>query len=183
MRIATLVLVVLVVLLARHVQAEPTWTTTRGTRTTGRAPGSFILYTDAAPGWFSEGAVISKEPVALPLRLDVTWRRLGPEAGRSMHVTLAGGVLLLRTGKISFWPYDDAAFAGIGWKPVPALRAHDEQTIVVTQDQHEIVVALDGREVARFPFSTMMTSAPVGIGMKGGSGYRSAIRVRALAVH
>jgi len=168
---------------ARVAEAEPTWTTTRGARTVGRDPGSFILYTDATPGRFSEGAVISKQPIRLPFRLDVTWRRLGPEAGRSMHLTVAGGVVLIKSGKLAFWAYDDVAFTKAGWRSVTGLRAHDEHAVSVVQDHREIVVSIDGAEAARFPFVMTMETAHIGVGMKGATGHRTAIFVRTLAVH
>ena len=49
------------------------------------------------------GELISVEEVALPYRFTVTWRRLGVEAGRSMHVLVAGGVVLIKAGAINFY--------------------------------------------------------------------------------
>lgn len=161
--------------------ASPAWRTSRGDSTPGREAGSFVLFTDAAPGRFSEGAVVSTEPVRLPFRIDVTWRRLGPEAGRSMHVTVAGGVVLIKSGKLALYGYDEGAFARAGWRASPA-QAHDEHRISVVQTRSEVVVTIDGTEAARFPFVVAMETAPVGVGMKGATGHRSAIFVRALAV-
>jgi len=171
---------ILVAALATVANASP-WKTTRGTLEAGRAPGSFVLTTDAAPGRYSEAGMITTEPVALPFTLSAKWRRLGPEAGRSMHVLVAGGVVLIKTGAIAFYAYDDASFAQGDWKPIAVKTVATEHAISVHQDAHRVTVTLDGAEVARYDLEVARPTAHVGFGMKGAPSMRSAIVVRDVA--
>ncbi len=175
----------LLIALADVAHAEPrtlTWKATRGALEPGKIANSFVLTTEAAPGRFSDGEVMAVEPVAIPYRLDVTWRRLGPEGGRSMHVTVADAVVLIKTGKLGLYAFDEAAFAALGWTPLPGFDANAEHQVAVTQTKTEIIVAIDGREVKRFALAVARDSIRPGVGMKGATGYRSAIYVRSLAV-
>lgn len=158
------------------------WKATRGSLEPGRVAGSFLLSSDAAPGRYSEAAMITAEPVALPYTLEATWRRLGPEAGRSMHVLVAGGVVLIKSGAIAFYAYDDTAFAQGDWRPLPGHQAHAEHVIAVQQDPHRVIVKLDGAEVARYDLEVARTTANIGFGMKAAPGLRSSIFVRAIAI-
>jgi hypothetical protein len=169
--------VAVVALLASTAAAAPLWKVTRGSLEQGRVPRSFILQSDAAPGRYSEASVITTEPVTLPYEIDATWRRLGPEAGRSMHVLVAGGVVLIKSGAIAFYAYDDTAFAQGEWKPLPGHQAQTEHAISVWQDRHRVVVTLDGDEVATYDLEVTRDSAHVGFGMKSAPGFRSAIYV------
>ena len=171
----------LIAVLASPADASP-WKTTRGTLEAGRAPGSFVLTSDAAPGRYSEAGMITVAPVALPFTLTATWRRLGPEAGRSMHVLVAGGVVLIKTGAIAFYAYDDASFAQGDWKPVAATPVASEQTVVVHQDAHHVTVSLDGTHVATYDLEVARPNAPIGFGMKAAPSMRSAILVREIGV-
>lgn len=153
-----------------------------GTLAPGRPPGSYVLSSNAAPGRYSEGSMVTVEPVALPYTLRAMWRRLGPEGGRSMHVFVAGGVVLIRTGAIAFYPYDEAAFASAGWTPLPSYSAHEEHAISVHQDRREVVVSIDGAVVARFALAVERASANVGFGMKSAPGLRSSIYLRDVSV-
>lgn len=159
-----------------------TWRATRGTVARGRLPGSLILASDGAPGRYSVGELISAEEIALPYRVTVTWRRLGGEGGRSMHVLVAGGVVLIKAGRINFYAYDDAAFAAVDWQPLAAASAQDEHTVVVTQDARAVVVEVDGAPAARYPVTVRRARAHVGVGMKAAPGHRSKLYLRALAV-
>jgi hypothetical protein len=160
--------------------AEP-WRATRGSlEATGS--GGYFLTSDAAPGRYSEGELVSRDAVALPFRLEVAWRRLGPEAGRSMHVTVAGGVVLIKSGAVAFYAYDDAAFGAAPWHVVPGYATHDEHVVTVAQDAREVRVAIDGQPIARYALAVSRASAYVGVGMKAAPGLRSAIYVRSLAV-
>ncbi len=170
-----------IAVLATTANASP-WKPQRGTLEPGRAPGSFVLTSDAAPGRYSEAAMITTEPVALPYTLSATWRRLGPEAGRSMHVFVAGGVVLIKTGAIAFYAYDDASFAQGDWKPIVGHTVKSEHAIEVHQDAHRVTVAMDGAEVARYDLEVVRPNAHVGFGMKAAPSMRSAIFVRDIVV-
>lgn len=158
------------------------WKVTRGTLETGRTPGSFMLTSDAAPGRYSEAGMITAEPVALPYTISATWRRLGPEAGRSMHVLVAGGVVLIKTGAIAFYAYDDVSFAQGDWKPIAAHTVKSEHAISVHQDAHRVTVTIDGADVARYDLEVARANANVGFGFKAAPSMRSAILVRDIAV-
>ncbi len=160
--------------------AEP-WRATRGSLE-AIGNGGYFLASDAAPGRYSEGELVSRDAIALPFRLEVTWRRLGPEAGRSMHVTVAGGVVLIKSGAVAFYAYDDAAFGSVPWRAVPGYATHDEHVVTVAQDGREVRVMLDGRPIARYALAVTRASAYVGVGMKAAPGLRSSIYVRSLAV-
>jgi hypothetical protein len=162
--------------------AAVTWKATRGTAQPGRLAGSYTLASDAAPGRYSVGELITAGEVALPYRFTVTWRRTGVEAGRSMHVIVAGGIVLIKSGRINFYAYDDAAFASGAWQPLAGHAANDEHTVVVTQDAREVVVTIDGAVAGRYPLAVARPSAHVGVGMKAAPGHRSKIYLRALAV-
>ena len=158
------------------------WKTTRGTLAPGRLAGSFVLSSDGAPGRYSEAGMITTEPVALPYSISASWRRLGPEAGRSMHVLVAGGVVLIKAGAIAFYAYDDTAFAQGDWKDLTGLLAQDEHVIKVTQDKQRVTVFVDGREAAHYDLSVARSDAHVGFGMKSAPGYRSAIYLRDIMI-
>jgi len=158
------------------------WVATRGAMEPGRMPGSFWLATEAVPGRFSNGEVMSTEAVELPYRIDVVWRRIGPEGGRSMHVTVAGAVILVQTGRVGVYAFDEVALEARGWTPVPALRTHDEHMVSVIQDAREVTILVEGKEVARYPVVVTRPSTKVGVGMKGAKGFRSTIYVRSIAV-
>lgn len=165
--------------------AEPEatrWKVTRGTVAPGAIAGSYLLASDGAPGRYSVGELISVDEVALPYRFTVTWRRLGVEAGRSMHVLVAGGVVLIKAGAINFWAYDDAAFASAAWQPLAGHAAQNEHTVVVDQDAGAVVVTIDGAPAARFPLTVARARAHVGVGMKAAPGARSKIYLRSLIV-
>jgi hypothetical protein len=158
------------------------WVATRGAMEPGRTPGSFWLATEAVPGRFSNGEVMSTEAVELPYRIDVRWRRIGPEGGRSMHVTVAGAVILVQTGRVGVYAFDEVALEAHGWTPVPQLRTHEEHTISVLQDAREVTILVEGKEVARYPVVVKRATTKVGVGMKGAKGFRSTIYVRSIAV-
>ena len=158
------------------------WKATRGTLAPGRAEGSFVLSSDGAPGRYSEAGMITVEPVALPYSLQASWRRLGPEAGRSMHVLVAGGVVLIKDGSIAFYAYDATAFAQGDWKPLAGHAAQAEHAIKVTQDKQRVQVFLDGAQVAKYDLPVARDTAHVGFGMKAAPGYRSAIYVRDIVI-
>jgi hypothetical protein len=166
-----------IAVLATPAFASP-WKPTRGTLEAGRTPGSFVLTSDAAPGRYSEAGMITAEPVALPFTLTATWRRLGPEAGRSMHVIVAGGVVLIKTGAIAFYAYDDASFAQGDWKPIAVNTVQREQVVSVHQDAHRVTVTIDGTEVGRYDLEVARPNAPIGFGMKSAPSMRTAILVR-----
>ena len=181
--VAALVMACLVVpAWADDAAATLRWKATRGTVAAGKLAGSYVLASDAAPGRYSQGELVSVDEVALPYRFTFTWRRVGPEAGRSMHVLVAGGIVLLKQGAINFYPYDDAAFAEQPWQPLAGHRAQDEHTLVVTQDAREVIVTIDGTPAARYPLAIARTKAHVGVGMKSAPGWRSKIYLRALAI-
>lgn len=165
--------------------AEPaatSWKVTRGTVAPGAIAGSYLLASDAAPGRYSVGELISVDEIGLPYRFTVTWRRLGVEAGRSMHVLVAGGVVLIKAGAINLWAYDDAAFASAAWQPLAGHAAHDQHTVVIDQDARAVVVTIDGAPAARFPLTVARARAHVGVGMKAAPGARSKIYLRSLTV-
>jgi len=167
--------------LAGLAAADP-WKATRGTLAPGRAPQSFVLSSDGAPGRYSEAGMITVEPVALPFTLEATWRRIGPEAGRSMHVLVAGGVVLIKNGAIAFYAYDATAFAQGDWKPLAGHQAQAEHAVKVTQDKTKVSVFVDGAQVARYDLPVARDTAHVGFGMKSAPGYRSAIYLRGVAI-
>jgi len=167
--------------LATEASASP-WKSPRGSLEPGRLDGSYVLSSDAAPGRYSEAAMVTTEPVSLPYTLEATWRRLGPEAGRSMHVLVAGGVVLIKSGAIAFYAYDDTAFAQGEWRPIAGHQAHAEHVIAVQQDRHRVIVRLDGAEVARYDLEVARADAHIGFGMKSAPGLRSSIFVRAIAI-
>jgi hypothetical protein len=189
MRAAILLATAMVTASAGAAVAEPatsppslTWKATRGTVARGRLPGSFMLASDAVPGRYSTGELISVEEVPLPYRFTITWRRTGVEAGRSMHVLVVGGIVLIKHGAINFYPYDDAAFSSTEWQPLPGHRAHAEQQVVVVQDARAVTVSIDGREVARYPLAVTRPAAHVGVGMKAAPGHRSKLYLKTLVV-
>lgn len=177
-----LVLVCAAAVLAAADPTPPAWKVTRGTLAPGRDPRSFVLASDGAPGRYSEATMLTADEVTLPYRLAATWRRLGPEAGRSMHVFVAGGVVLIKSGAIAFYPNDDAGFAWAGWTPLPGHAAHAAHALVVRQDRRAVEVTLDGAVVARFSPPLGSDTAHVGFGMKSAPGLRSAIYLRDVAV-
>lgn len=140
--------------------------------------GGGVITTDAAPGRFSDGEVRGSTNVRIPYELDVTWRRLGPEAGRSMHVLVADGVVLVRDGKISLYAYDEARFAALGWTRVDGLRTQELHHLTVRQDHDELTVAFGGEMVARFAHPVTRSDAVIGLGGKGAGGFRSRLYVR-----
>ncbi len=168
--------------LAARADAPPGWTVARGTLQQGLAPGSFILFTDASPSRFSDGELVSPDLVTLPLELEVTLRRLGPEAGRSLHLGVVGGVVLFKGGAFSLWAYNDPHYSLEGWIPVPGFRAHDEHRVRVVQTRSEVTVILDGVELKRYLMSAGRPRGRVGVGFKGASGNRSALFVQRLSV-
>lgn len=159
-----------------------TWVATRGALEPGRAPGSFWVTTAPVPGRFTSGDAMSTADVHLPFQLDVRWRRLGPDAGRSLHVIIAGGVLLVQSGQVALYTYDEAALAARGWTAVPGLDTHREHVVGVHQDAREVRVSIDGVEVLRQPLITARAATKVGVGLKGAGGYRSALLVTSIAV-
>ncbi len=171
--------IALVLALAGAARAEPAWRATRGTLELGRAEGAYILTTDAAPGRYSEATMIAVAPVALPYQLSATIRRLGPEGGRSIHLLVAGGIVLIKSGAIAFYPYDDNSFASTGWTPIAGYVAHDEHVLAVAQDRHAIEVSIDGRKVATFAIAVERVDA-IGFGVKGAPSMRSALYLRDL---
>ena len=158
------------------------WKATRGSLAPGLAHGSFVLSSDGAPGRYSEAGMITVEPVALPYTIEASWRRLGPEAGRSMHVLVAGGVVLIKNGAIAFYAYDATAFAQGDWKPLAGHQAQAEHAVKVTQDKQRVAVFLDGAQVAQYDLPVARDTAHVGFGMKSAPGYRSAIYLRGVRV-
>jgi len=167
--------------LAAVTTASP-WKATRGTLEPGALEGTFLLTSDAVPGRYSEAEMITTEAVALPYKLTVTWRRLGSESGRSMHVLVAGGVVLIKSGAIAFYAYDDAAFAQGDWRPIAGYSTLAEHVVRVIQDKQRLTVFADGTEVAHFDFEVARASAHVGVGMKSAPSLRSAIYLRAITV-
>jgi hypothetical protein len=127
--------------------------------------------------------MITTEPVALPFKLEATWRRLGPEAGRSMHVLVGGGIVLIKSGAIAFYAYDDAAFAQGDWKPIAGHQAQAPHALVIEQDKQRVIVKLDGTEVGRYDLPTTRDSANIGFGMKSGPGFRSSIYIRDIRIN
>ena len=170
----------LVCALAGAANASP-WRASRGTLESGRLEGSYLLTSDAAPGRYSEASMISTEPVALPYTVAATWRRLGPEAGRSMHVLVVGGVVLIKSGAIALYAYDDAAFSLGDWRPL-AAQTQAEHVVSVHQDHQRVTVSIDGAEVAHYDLAVARETAHVGFGMKSAPGLRSAIYVRAISL-
>ena len=173
---------VIVAALSSAAIASP-WKTTRGSLAPGRAPGSWILSSDAAPGRYSEAGMFTAEPVALPYKLEATWRRLGPEAGRSMHVLVAGGIVLIKSGAIAFYAYDDAAFAQGDWRPIPGHTAHAPHELIIEQDKQRVTVKLDGAEVGRYDLAITRDSGSIGFGMKSAPGLRSSIYVHSVKIN
>ena len=158
------------------------WKATRGTLEPGKLSNSFLLTSDAAPGRYSEAGMITTAPVALPYTLQATWRRLGSEAGRSMHILVAGGVVLIKNGAVAFYAYDDTAFAQGDWRPVSDHVAQRENIIKVHQDKQRVTVWINGSEVAHYDLAVARDSANIGFGMKSSPGWRSAIYVRDISI-
>lgn len=158
------------------------WTAQRGEVEPGLAPGSYLISSDAAPGRYSEAAMMASSEIELPYQLDLHVRRLGPEAGRSVHVIVGGGIVLIKQNAILFYAYDDAAFAQQGWKPVTDYKANDDHAIRVRQDHRQVTVTLDGRPPVTFALPVSRTRARVGVGMKSAPGYRSQLLVHDLVV-
>lgn len=156
------------------------WTPYAGTQ--AHVDPGFVLTTDAAPGRFSSGEVRSSRKVGLPYELDVTWRRLGPEAGRSMHVQIGGGVVLIKDHKLALYTYDEATFATRGWTALPGYRSHDRHTVTVAQDHHAVTISVDGAVAATFPLEHAADEAVLGVGFKGATGFRSRIYVEDVTV-
>ncbi len=171
---------VVVCALAEAASASP-WRAARGTLEPGRLEGSYLLSSDAAPGRYSEATMIATDPVALPYTVTATWRRLGPEAGRSMHVLVGGGIVLIKSKSIAFYAYDDAAFAQGDWRPI-AAETHAEHVVSVHQDANRVTVNVDGSEVAHYDLAVARDTVHVGFGMKSAPGLRSAIYVRAISI-
>lgn len=173
----------IVAALGAAARAEPRWKASAGgTVEPGRLPGSYVVSSDAAPGRYSEASMVTVEPVALPYTVSARWRRLGPEAGRSMHVIVDGGVVLVKSGAISFWAYDNVEVPGAAWRPLPGYAAHAEHAIRVAQDARGVTVTIDGAVVATYAVPTQHARATIGFGMKSAPGVRSAIYLRDVGV-
>ena len=93
-----------------------------------------------------------------------------------------GGIVLIKSGHINFYAYDDAAFAARAWQPIAGHAVHDEHVVVVTQDAREVVVTIDGAPAGRYPLAVARPTAHVGVGMKAAPGHRSKIYLRGLAL-
>jgi hypothetical protein len=109
----------------------------------------------------------------------VTWQRLGSDEGESLSLGLRGGYLLLRRGAYGFYAFSETAFA---WQALPGFSTHRESTVRVEQRAKEILLWVDGAKVGVLPFEAPAGSGPVGLGMKGASGYRSRMVFRDLSV-
>lgn len=166
---------------AGPVAPDVEWVATRGAVEPGVSV-QYLLATDAAPGRNSDGALMTSTPVALPYRLSCTWRRLGPEAGRSMHVFIAGGTVLVKSGAVLLYAFDDASFANQAWTPVPGMLTTQQHAIAVTQTRASVTVEIDGTVVATYALHVALASTPVGFGMKGAPALRSEIYLDKLAV-
>lgn len=158
------------------------WTVIRGTIQAGRGCGRYVLATDAAAARFSSVEVTWRAEVTLPYQARVSWRRLGPEGGRSLSVVILGAVVLIKDGAVALYPWDEAAFAAHGWEPVDGLRTHDEHAVEVTQTSTEVVVRLDGAVVASWALAVSNARGRVGLAAKGASGHRSKVSIRDFAV-
>lgn len=161
---------------------EVRWNVTRGALQPGMVAGSFILATDATVGRFSLGEVTAREPVSLPFRLEVTVRRLGPEAGRSLHVGVVGGNVLIKAGAVALYGFGDTMANLGGWSKVAGLRTSDEHRYTVTQDARSIELSIDGAPVRRFEVAAARSRGNVGFGFKGATGFRSLLYVRSAAL-
>jgi hypothetical protein len=159
------------------------WELARGSLQRGLLPSSFVLATDASPSRFSDGEMVSSRNVALPYRLEVAWRRLGPESGRSLHVSVVGGIVLVKSGAVALWSFSDTSrFAKEGWTRVPGMRTNDAHAIAVEQDQRTISVSIDGVLIKQFGMRAARGEGRVGVGLKGASGHRTRLYVRSLEV-
>lgn len=155
------------------------WRVQRGSLAPGLACGSFIGTTDAWNGPFSRGEYLRDEPVSVPLAVQVTWQRLGPDADRTMIVILRGGFLLLKPGAYGFYPFSESAFQ---WHPLAGFSTHRETTVRVEQREQAISFSIDGVRAGVIPFAAPRGPGSIGIGFKGERGYRSRMRFRDFSV-
>ena len=58
------------------------WDVSRGSLRPAGACGAYLAATDATPGSFSYLELLYRKPLHAPLDVEVTWRRIGPEAGK-----------------------------------------------------------------------------------------------------
>jgi hypothetical protein len=155
------------------------WQTARGALQPGLACGSFVGTTDGWGGPFSAAEFRATKPVSLPLEVEVTWRRLGSDGGESLTLILPGGFLLLKRGEYGFYGFSESAFK---WVALPGFSTHRESTVRVVQRATEILIWVDGKAIGRVPFTAPSASGPVGVGIKGASGYRSRMMFRGFRV-
>jgi hypothetical protein len=152
---------------------------TYGALAPGLACGSFIATTDAWNGPFSRAEFVHDPPVSTPFAVQVTWQRLGPDAGESLSIVLPQGYLLLRRGQFGFYAYSESGFR---WLDLPGFSPHRESTVRVEQRPQDITLWVDGQRAGVIPFVAGRTVGTVGIGFKGAPGYRSRMRFRDFSV-
>ncbi len=163
------------VLVTRSARAEPctvdAWRATSGAVVAAPGCAGFVATTDGSPSSFSYGRIEHAQPLAIPYRVTLAWRRLGAER-RTLELDVGGAIVLFRDGQLAFY-VDNAQFQITGWQPLPGLHTRRAQRVSVRRDRREVRVALDGVEVARWQFPTDDQTVRFAIAFKGGSGQRA----------
>ena len=156
------------------------WQVRQGDLQPGLACGSYVGASSDATIAYSFGQLVWRRPVAVPLQLDVTWRRLGSDT-RSLELELLGAVLLFGDDRVGLW-IDDPSFAADGWHPLPGYRVRDLHAVRAIQTASEVIAFVDGREVGRWRFAAAGRSGTVGLGWKGQRGARERVWFHGFAV-
>lgn len=156
------------------------WEVIEGQLLPGARCGRFVARTNGSATAYSIGTIVRRDPVALPYRLRVEWRRLGSEP-RALELGLVGAILMLGHDKAGLW-IDDAQFARDGWRPLPGYRTHASTVIEVEQDAREVRLLVGGKLALRWPLASRATSGKVSLIWKGATGGRSSVEIARLTV-
>ncbi len=171
---------------AAHAQPSPCparvedWRVSQGDLQPGRACGSYIAASNGASIAYSFAQITWRQPVTLPYRVTVTWRRLGSDT-RSLELHLLGAVVLIFDHKIAMW-VDDATFGLDGWHALPGYRTRAAHTVSVVQRVDGLEVEVDGRPVRRWRFAPEQTTDRISVAFKGQRGTREKVWFRDFAV-
>ena len=155
-------------------QSLADWSIVRGSLHALPGCGAYLGYTDAGSGVFSYADFVYRKPVRAPLDVEVTWRRLGPETGRTLELRGLGALLLVRDREYGLYTWNEATFE---FRPLPGYREHDEHRVAIHQTTTTLTFLLDGRVVDSWPL-VAMGEGTVGVAAKGAIAYRSAFAFR-----
>jgi hypothetical protein len=145
------------------------WEIVRGTLTDAGACGAYLGATDGGNGSFSYGDFLYRRPMHPPLDVEVTWRRVGPESGKSLELRLLGALILLRDDEYGLYVWNEASFE---WRKLPGYKVHEEHRISAHQTATTLSFSVDGKPVDSWRLD-MGGEHRIGVAAKGARGYRS----------